>query len=181
MSDPTEWVPPGFCWTEMNRISNKPPLWPVRKSPIHLPVREGISRAIIISVTVCSQYRKPIFCRQDTHENIIRAWQSADSWHVGRYLVMPDHIHFFCAPARPDYPELRKWIKYWKSIASCAWPRVDEQPVWQRSFWDTQVRDGESYERISEYIRQNPVRKQLVRTSEEWPYQGELHKLPWFG
>jgi putative transposase len=26
-------------------------------------------------------------------------WQNeATAWYVGHYLIMPDHLHFFCAP-----------------------------------------------------------------------------------
>jgi len=30
---------------------------------------------------------------------ILDAWQLAKSWSVGRYIVMPDHLHLFCVPA----------------------------------------------------------------------------------
>jgi REP element-mobilizing transposase RayT len=153
----------------------------VRKSPIHLPVREGFDRQVIIFVTTCTHTRKPILCEKDIHQEILRAWRKADTWLVGRYVVMPDHIHLFCTPASNNFPELRKWIQYWKALASCAWPRMDEQPVWQKSFWDTELRGGESYERKWEYMRQNPVRKGLVATAEDWPFQGEMNKLDWFG
>ncbi len=153
---------------------------PVRKSPIHLPVRETSNRPVIIFVTVCSHKRKPILCSRDTYEVILRSWIKADAWIVGRYLVMPDHIHFFCAPAKVDYPELRQWVQYWKALASLSWPRRSEQPIWQVSFWDTQIRSGKSYEEKWEYVRQNPVRKGLVRSPDEWPFQGEMNKLEWF-
>jgi len=155
--------------------------WPARRSPIHLPVREAFNRPIIIFVTACTSKRKPILAVNDAYGEILAAWREANGWLVGRYLVMPDHVHLFCAPAGADYPELRKWVQYWKSIASRSWPRMSEQPVWQTSFWDTQLRTGEGYEQKWEYVRQNPVRKGLVKSAEEWPYQGEMNKLQWFG
>ena len=163
------------------KLNKKIVPWPVRKTPIRLPARETLNRPIIIFVTVCSHKRKPVLCFQDTYELILGSWTKAGAWFVGRYLVMPDHIHLFCAPARVDYPELRKWVQYWKALASSSWPRKRERPVWQASFWDTQLRSGESYDLKWEYVRQNPVRKGLVHSPEEWPYQGELNKLKWFG
>ncbi len=154
---------------------------PVRKSPIHLPAREVFNCPVIIFVTTCTHKRKSVLCVQDACETILCAWREADAWLVGRYVVMPDHIHFFCAPGITEYPELTKWVQYWKALASRSWPRIGEQPVWQRSFWDTQLRQGESYEEKWEYICQNPVRKGFVRTAEEWPFQGEMNKLEWFG
>lgn len=155
--------------------------WPVRKSPVHLSVREAFNRPVIVFVTACTHTRKPILCVQDAYQEILHAWRDADAWLVGRFVVMPDHIHLFCAPTKDGFPELRKWVQYWKALASCSWPRMSEQPLWQKSFWDTQIRRGESYERIWEYVCQNPVRKGLVKIAEEWPFQGEINKLEWFG
>lgn len=155
--------------------------WPVRKTPVHLPVRESVNRPIIVFLTVCTEKRKPILSRHDVCQQIVDAWGQADAWLVGRYLVMPDHIHLFCAPGIAEYPELRKWVQYWKAIASRSWPRVNEQPVWQRSFWDTQLSQGDSYEAKWDYVVHNPVRKGLVTRAEEWPFQGEMNKLEWFG
>ncbi|MBF8296112.1 MAG: hypothetical protein HW389_2657, partial [Bacteroidetes bacterium] len=175
-------IPPACFKIVMANTSNKRSgPRPVRKSPIHLPVHASFNRPVIIFVTACTNRRKPILCAEDTYQEILHAWREADAWLVGRYLVMPDHVHFFCAPAKEEFPELRKWVQYWKAIASFSWPRSNEQPVWQRSFWDTQLRDGASYERRWEYVRQNPVRKGFVKTTEEWPYQGEMNKLEWFG
>jgi REP element-mobilizing transposase RayT len=152
---------------------------PFRKTPIHLPVREAFNRPIIIFVTVCSAKRKPIFCSKEAHDIIVRAWREADGWLVGRYVIMPDHIHLFCSPATMDYPDLTRWIQYWKSLSSRTWPRESDKPIWQRSFWDTQLRRGQCYEERWEYARQNPVKKGLVRNPNDWPYQGEMKVLRW--
>jgi REP element-mobilizing transposase RayT len=56
---------------------------------------------------------------------------------------MPDHIHLFCAPVRCDVP-LAKWIKYWKALATRAWPDAHEKPIWQLDFFDRQLRQDES-------------------------------------
>ncbi|MCX7914880.1 MAG: hypothetical protein N3A53_01065, partial [Verrucomicrobiae bacterium] len=51
--------------------------------------------------------------------------------------------------------------------------------IWQRDFWDTQLRRGESYSAKWEYVRQNPMRAGLVAKAAHWPYQGELNILEW--
>ena len=153
--------------------------WSARKSPIHLPAREVLNRPIVIFVTVCTQRRKPVLANPEAHKVIVQAWRQAGVWLVGRYVLMPDHIHLFCSPGVPDFRELQKWVQYWKALASLAWPRPSEHPVWQKSFWDTQLRQGDSYEEKWEYVRNNPVRKNLASTPDEWPYQGELNELQW--
>jgi putative transposase len=110
---------------------------------------------------------------------IVDAWRRAESWSVGRYVVMPDHLHLFCAPAVFPIEPLMQWVRYWKSIASRNWPRAHEQPIWQRDFWDTQLRRSENYDSKWQYVVDNPVRAGLARKADEWPFQGELSFLPW--
>ncbi|WP_372806724.1 REP-associated tyrosine transposase [Pontiella sp.] len=150
-----------------------------RKHPTHQPVFEQFNRSNIIHVTVCSKNRRHIFANAQSHEVIVAAWLKADRWKVGRYAIMPDHIHFFCSPVGIEYPPLIKWIRYWKSMASNHWPRPDEHPIWQTDFWDTQLRRSDSYSEKWHYIRNNPVRAGLCETATDWPYQGELETLFW--
>jgi len=92
---------------------------------------------------------------------------------------MPDHLHLFCAQAVFPIEPLMQWVPYWKSIASRNWPRAHEQPIWQRDFWDTQLRRSENYDSKWQYVVDNPVRAGLAREADEWPFQGELSFLPW--
>ena len=152
---------------------------PQRRAPIHLPPLYSHNRSAIIFLTVCTEKRKPILTRDDVHELLLAGWQVADKWIVGRYVVMPDHVHLFCAPNSIEPVALKKWVHFWKSQTSEHWPRPEEQPVWQKSFWDTQLRRGDGYGNKWEYVRQNPVRHGLVTTTEDWPYWGELNVLEW--
>ena len=150
-----------------------------RKHPAHPPVRERFNEAVIVFLTVCSKDRKPLFAHADSVFAILDAWQQAKSWSIGRYVVMPDHIHLFCAPAVLPTQPLRQWVRYWKSIASRNWSRAPEQPIWQRDFWDTQLRRSENYDSKWQYVLDNPVRAGLARNADDWPFQGELNFLHW--
>jgi len=152
---------------------------PKRKTPVHMQIVSHLDRAAIVFITVCTEKRKSILARPDVHDLLLDAWQRADAWVVGRYVIMPDHIHLFCAPARFDAPELNRWIQYWKTIASKSWPRPYEQPVWQKSFWDTQLRNYESYSSKWDYVRGNPVRAGFCASPDDWPFQGEISIIPW--
>ena len=92
---------------------------------------------------------------------------------------MPDHIHFFCAPGEITTGPLESWIAHWKRHVSKLWPHRDQLALWQRDFWDRQLRTTDSYEQKWEYVRHNPVRAGLVQSSNDWPWQGEVHKLTW--
>jgi putative transposase len=114
------------------------------------------------------------------HNQLLRdAWQTQPSWLVGRYMIMPNHVHLFCRPGEfPSMPLIR-WVKFWKSHTARHWFRPKDAPVWQRHFWDTQLRRRESYDAKWEYVMQNPVRAGLVDRADNWPYQDELNLLDW--
>jgi putative transposase len=154
---------------------------PNRTRPAHLPLVESGNRSVIVYLTVCTRDRKQVLARDDAHLCLRAAWKQAANWSVGRYVLMPDHLHLFCAPATLPYSSLTGWIRYWKSTASRTWPRPKERPIWQTDAWDRQLRHGDSYHEKWEYVRNNPVRERLVASPDDWPYQGEINVLFWHG
>jgi putative transposase len=76
-----------------------------RKRPVHLPVRERFNTANIIFVSLCAKDRKRILARQEVHQLLRQTWILHTDWVVGRYVLMPDHLHLFCAQGYS--PELR--------------------------------------------------------------------------
>jgi putative transposase len=150
-----------------------------RKHPAHFPAVERHNVPVIVFLTVCTQARKPILTNAAAHEVLQTAWRKARLWLVGRYILMPDHAHLFCAPAEFPPSALQKWVEYWKSNSARHWHNPKHAPVWQRHFWDTQLRREENYNEKWQYVVQNPVRAGLVTRADEWPYQGELNELRW--
>ncbi len=153
---------------------------PERKRPHRRPLLECHNRAEIVFLTVCTAGRKPLLARPEVHELLVATWSAPENhWAVGRYVIMPDHLHLFCAPARTDALELRRWVAYWKSLATRDWPFPGEAPIWQPDVWDRQLRSGESYDEKWDYVVHNPVRHGLVAEASQWPYQGEIQRLEW--
>jgi putative transposase len=150
-----------------------------RKHPAHPPMVARHNEPIIVFLTVCSKDRKKIFASSEAAEVIRDGWRQAKSWLAGRYVIMPDHIHLFCSPGVFPIEPLKQWVRYWKNVASKHWPRPSEHPIWQRDFWDTQLRRNENYDAKWEYVIENPVRAGLVNVSTDWPFQGELNLLQW--
>jgi len=90
-------------------------------------------------------------------------------------VVMPDHVHLLLTPLRDEkgwpcgLPAILKLLKGTsarsvnKLAASCG-------PVWQEESFDHVLRSQESFAAKLEYIRQNPVRRGLVKKSEDYPW-----------
>lgn len=110
---------------------------------------------------------------------LLDAWRRADDWLVGRFVMMPDHVHLFCSPGGLDSCDLVTWMRFWKALVSKGWANREQQPLWQTDFWDRQLRRQDSYGDKWEYVRNNPVRQGLVKRPEDWPFQGEMHELMW--
>ena len=150
-----------------------------RRHPVHMPLVERFNTPNVVFLTVCTKNRKQILLRDTVHAILLHAWQTKPQWLVGRYVVMPDHLHLFCGPAEFPPKPLHEWVKFWKSHAARHWLHPSDAPIWQREFWDTQLRRGESYSEKWNYVVNNPVPAGLIDRAEDWPYQGELNVLRW--
>jgi REP element-mobilizing transposase RayT len=97
---------------------------------------------------------------------------------VGRYVIMPDHIHLFVAIPATGIT-LSEWIHALRTVVGKKLLRLGNQkPHWQEGFFDHVLRSAESYSQKWEYVRMNPVRAGLCATPEDWPYQGEIVAIP---
>lgn len=152
-----------------------------RGYPVHHASIEKHNRATIVFLTICTKNRQPLLDQAQVHDLLVAWWRKADQWLVGRYVVLPDHLHLFCAPGHISSVALQTWVAYWKNGVARDWPQRKTGPIWQRDFWDRQLRRAESYEAKWDYVRHNPVRHGLVASAEAWPYQGEVHPLTWHG
>jgi putative transposase len=148
---------------------------PTRKRPVHTVVIAP-HRPTIVLVTVCTKGREPWLASSDVHSLLRDVWRDSTSWLVGRYVLMPDHLHLFAAPGDDDLP-LGNWVRYWKSMFSKR--HGDRGHRWQSGYWDTTLRKGESYDAKWAYVRENPRRHGLVDDADEWQLQGEISELVW--
>lgn len=148
---------------------------PERSRPAHGVYRQ-INGPTIVFLTICTKDRRQYLADRSVHNLLVETWQGADAWRVGRYVVMPDHIHLFAAPTGSEIVFDNR-VRFWKSrfTKSCALP----EHRWHADHWDRTLRDGDGYEDKWNYVRNNPVRHGLARVAEEWPFQGELNRLAW--
>ncbi len=133
-------------------------------------------------ITCCVLRRRPVLTSPAIAEILVAAWEEAPAvhgWCVGRYVIMPDHVHFFAASLGDRAKPLSKFLECWKRWTG---RRIRESGIafrWQAEFFDHLLRNSESYSAKWEYVRSNPVRAGLVQSAEEWLYQGQLADLRW--
>jgi putative transposase len=131
---------------------------------------------MIAFLTVCTLNRAVGLDNQQAHTALLQAWDDANSWRVGAYVLMPDHIHLFCAPQSRDV-SIEQWITFWKRRFRRLCPSA---PRFQSRGFHHRLRRGENYSAKWDYVRDNPVRAGLVHESDDWPFQGIANDLPWW-
>jgi putative transposase len=154
-----------------------------------------------VFLTVCTEKRECWLAQDSVQSALHDIWQNtATAWLVSDYLLMPDHLHLFCAPQDLNFT-IERWIGFWKdrlakqlkSQESLAPGGPAAPPCqnlaalphrigkFQPGGFHHRLREGENYSQKWQYVRKNPVRAGLVEHPEDWPYHGRVHDLRWSG
>lgn len=133
----------------------------------------------VFFITACAADRHAILANIVVHDAFVRFTTAAAARgvFVGRYVIMPDHLHFFATLAG-NAPSLSEWMKSLKnSLSKTLREQAVAAPHWQKGYFDHVLRSEESYDEKWSYVAENPVRAGLVKSAAEWLYQGEIHPL----
>ena len=132
-------------------------------------------------LTICTANRRPLLAINDVHELFVTFCEASPEKAavcVGRYVLMPDHIHTFVSAA--DSASLSRWAGSLKKFLAAHWRKQNlAAPFWQEGYFDHLLRSNESYEEKWAYVKQNPVRAGLVEDADDWPYAGEIAARTW--
>jgi putative transposase len=94
-------------------------------------------------------------------------------------VVLPEHLHtvWRLPPGDADYPLRWSQIKagFSRRIPKDEHIRVSRQAkrergIWQRRYWEHQIRDENDLARHVDYNHYNPVKHGLVRRPVDWPH-----------
>ncbi|MFH1148616.1 MAG: transposase [Pseudomonadota bacterium] len=90
-------------------------------------------------------------------------------------IVMPDHVHMVFTPLRDSKGRIYGLGEIMNGIKGVSAHRINRVlnrcgSVWQDESFDHILRSDEDIRSKVEYICQNPVRKGLVKHSEEYPW-----------
>ena len=153
---------------------------PAQGKPVRKKSARGVlqvnGQSTVVFLTVCTRDRKRWLVHPGVHEMVREAWEHAEAWWVGKYLLMPDHLHLFCTPHQPDV-KLNEWVRFWKGTFTRLHGRANWR--WQSLHWDTRLRSGKEYAEKWRYVQNNPVRAGLIDSPENWPQQGRMHPIRW--
>jgi putative transposase len=120
-------------------------------------------------VTAVTAQRRRLFqvmANAELLQQTILDYRSQGRFLLHAFVVMPDHFHALITPA-PDV-SLEKALQFIKGGFSFR-PK-SKLDVWMRSFNESQVASKEKFIGCVRYIEQNPVRRGLAATPNEYRF-----------
>jgi len=92
---------------------------------------------------------------------------------VPAYCFMPDHLHIILTGCSESSDLWKTMVRYKQKTGY--WMSSNRSGVrWQKGFYDHVIRADESLQKQIRYLLDNPVRKGIVRSWDEYPYKGAI-------
>jgi putative transposase len=115
---------------------------------------------------------------------VLLGYREQKKYLLHEFVLMPDHFHLILTPTAITLERAMQLVKGGFSFQLNKNLKA-KRDIWQPSFVDRRVRDSLEYAKFKDYVRQNPVKRGLVRMAEEYPYssahpsfQGKLDPVP---
>jgi putative transposase len=98
------------------------------------------------------------------------------------FCLLPDHLHCVWKLPEGDADFSTRWSSI-KGTFSREYLRANQQErvplsradkgevcIWQKRFWEHQIRDERDLQRHIDYIHYNPVKHGLAKSADDWPW-----------
>jgi putative transposase len=101
---------------------------------------------------------------------VLRSYSREKKFKVHDFVIMPNHVHVLLS--LPPGLSIEKAVQLMKGNFSYRAKKElgYQREIWQKGFSEVQVLTEDSFLRHQEYIDENPVKKGLARSAEEYPY-----------
>ena len=117
-----------------------------------------------------------------TLRETIRQTRLTHPFEIDAWVLLPDHLHCIWTLPQGDADFSLRWStikrfvskqcgqEYGVKDVSPSRTKRHESGLWQRRFWDHQIRDDRDFARHVDYIHWNPVKHGLASRAIDWPY-----------
>ena len=112
----------------------------------------------------------------------IRQTRLTHPFNIDAWVLLPDHLHCIWTLPQGDADFTLRWStikrlvskqcgqEYGIKDVSPSRAKRHESGLWQRRFWEHQIRDDHDFSRHVDYIHWNPVKHGLASRAIDWPY-----------
>jgi putative transposase len=147
--------------------------------------RANAKGATYFFTVVTYRRRKFLTLPENRHalRNAIAAAKLRYGFCIVAWVLLPDHMHCIWRLPENDSDFSKRWglikAKFTKQnkarLHNATWMNPSkhkhrESTIWQRRFWEHQIRDDDDLEKHVEYIHFNPVKHGYVDRVCDWPY-----------
>jgi putative transposase len=130
------------------------------------PAPQEIRTYLVTAVTAERRSLFQVTATAELLQQTILDYRSQEKFLLHAFVIMPDHFHALITPA-PDV-SLEKAMQFIKGGFS--FRLKSKFDVWMRSFNESQIATEEKFANCVRYIEENPVRRHLLATPEEYPF-----------
>jgi putative transposase len=136
--------------------------------------------------TVVTYRRQNLLCNENVRKTLregIRNTQTIHPFIIDAWVLLPDHLHCIWTLPSNDADFGIRWAMIKRFVTKQCGPslyrdewmteskwRRKESTIWQRRFWEHQIRNCQDYEMHMDYIHYNPVKHNLAARVCDWPY-----------
>jgi len=99
---------------------------------------------------------------------ILQSGERDDLYELCAWAIMPNHVHILILP-NADPRKITHWLKG-RSARESNLILGRTGPFWQHESYDHFVRNRKGFDRIRDYIEQNPVSAGFVSNPRDWPF-----------
>ena len=120
----------------------------------------------------------------DNLRQVIQKIKQQHPFKIEAIVILPEHLHaIWTLPENDaDYPKRWSLIKANFSRSLPKTERINpsrtakrERGIWQRRYWEHQIRDDLDMQRHIDYIHYNPVKHGYVTQASDWPHSS-IHR-----
>jgi REP element-mobilizing transposase RayT len=125
-------------------------------------------------LTFCSRDRLPVFKDPRVAEQTLaqfRRTSTLERFAILAYCVMPDHAHLLVEGLNAN-SDFERFAKMAKQRSGAAYARLRHARLWQEGYYERVLREEDDAREIARYIVNNPVRAELAKTPEKYPFVG---------
>jgi putative transposase len=144
-----------------------------RNHRLHRELYKGL---VSVSFTLCIQDKKPVFIEAalvKTFTEILTSLIDKSTCEIPVYCFMPDHLHLLIQ-GNSDTSDVWKAVVSFKQRTGF-WLSSNRPGIkWQKDFYDHLIRTDEKLAVHARYILDNPVRKGLTRSWQDYAYKGSI-------
>ncbi len=147
----------------------------IREKKHRLP-REFYIGKISVAFTLCIKDHVRLFINPEiipVFTDVLASVTAKSDCIVPVYCFMPDHQHVIITGTSDD-SNIWKTMVLYKQKTGFWMARNRPNIKWQKDFYDHVMRKHEDIVAQVKYVLDNPVRKGLVSTWEEYPFKGSI-------